>query len=62
MRNTVIAPIGTYTDTLRISSIKVCFLLGEQLVITFGFGNRFFKPFGGDGLYQIVDGIYLIAL
>ena len=51
MRDAVIAPIGTDADALCIDGFKIGFVIGEQLVVTFGFGNRFFKAFGGNGFH-----------
>ena len=52
MSDAVIASVSANTNTLCVSTLKVRFLLSEQLVVTFGFGNRFFKALGGNGLYQ----------
>ena len=52
MSDAVIPPVSTNINTLCVSTLKVRFLLSEQLVVTFGFGNRFFKALGGNGLYQ----------
>ena len=51
MRNAIIAPIGTDANVLGIDSFEIGFVIGEQLVITFGFGNSLFETLRSDGLY-----------
>jgi len=62
MSDAVIPPVSTNVNILCVSRLKICFLLGEQLVVTLSFGNSFLKTFRGDRLYQIVQCIYLVAI
>ena len=50
----VIPPVSANANALCVSTLKVRLLLGEQLVVTFSFGNSFLKTFRSARLYQIV--------